>query len=604
MGWVMNKDKYKKIGIATFFVLLLAFPIARKYWNRYEENYSAEARHSQILKRYGFYIQNVAQQVGINFKHHPPKLDPKLNNIMPIVADMGASVAVADFNQDGWPDLYFTNSEIGTNNALYENMGNGKFKDVASDMGVAAINTANGGTSMGAVWGDYDNDNYPDLFVYKWGKSMLFHNDKGKGFTNVSNELPLPKWMNANTAIWFDYNNDGKLDLFIGGYYQKDINLWHLKNTRIMPNSFEYAKNGGRNYLFENLGHGHFKDVTKKMGLLDYRWTLAASAADINHDGYQDLILANDYGVDQVFINEKGKSFKDIGSTSRIGFAPKSGMNVTLGDVLNQGHLDIYITNISQPGILIQGNNLWMPQLGKEKNDLSYHNLAEDLGIELGGWSWGAQFGDFNNDGHLDLYVANGYVSGKRKGNSYWYDYSKIAVGNNSIINDAQNWPQMKGKSLSGHERNKLWINNGSGGFEEVGKAVGGKEVYDSRAVALADLWNDGALDIIVANQNGPVMVYKNTVGPDRHWIGFKLIGMKSNRSGIGAEATLYWKHHIQTQIVTGGNGFCSENQRRLYFGLDKDTTIDSLVIQWPSGIHQVLDGPVADQYHQVIETK
>ena len=601
----MKNDRVKKILLAVFFVALLSFPVIRTMWLKRKADKISKEKHSQILKRYGFYLQDVAKKVGINFTHHPPKLDPKVNNIMPIIADMGASVAVGDFNQDGYPDIYLTNSAIGTKNALYENLGNGKFKDIASQLGVAALNNQNG-TSMGAVWGDYDNDGYPDLFVYKWGKSMLFHNDKGKGFTNVSKDIPLPKWMNANTAIWFDYNNDGRLDLFVGGYYKSNINLWHLKNTKIMPNSFEYAKNGGRNYLFENMGNGKFKDVTKQVGLMGHRWTLAASAADLNHNGYTDLVLANDYGVDEVFINEKGKYFKNIGPTSRIGFAPKSGMNVTFGDALNQGNLDIYISNISQPGILIQGNNLWVPQLGREQNQLTYHNLAEDLGIELGGWSWGAQFGDFNDDGHLDLYVANGYVSGKKKGgnNSYWYDYSKVAVGNHTIINDAKNWPKMNGKSLSGYERNKIWLNNGSGGFEEVGKAVGGKQIYDSRAVALADLWNTGALDIIVANQNGPVMVYKNTVAPGRHWIGFKLIGTKSNRSAIGAEATLFWNHHIQKQVVTGGNGFCSENQRRLFYGLGKNAKIDSLVINWPSGQYQVIRHPSVDQYHKITEPK
>ena len=600
----MNRNRITKIGISIAFVIMLAFPVVRNMIHKHEREMISKEKRQNILKRYGFYLQDVAKQVGINFHHHAPKLDPKLKNIMPIIADMGASVSVVDFNDDGWPDLYFTNSAVGTKNALYENLKNGKFKDVAPELGLASLNTSDGGTSMGAVWGDYDNDGYPDLFVYKWGKQMLFHNNKGKSFTNVSNQIPFPKWMNANTAIWFDYNHDGKLDLFVGGYYNRNINLWHLKNTNIMPTSFEYAKNGGQNFLFENLGNGHFKDVTKQVGLGGHRWTLAASSADINGDGYPDLILANDYGVDQVFINQKGKHFTDIGSSSRIGFAPKSGMNVSFGDVLNQGNLDIYVTNISQPGVLIQGNNLWVRQLGEEKSDITYHNLAEDLGIELGGWSWGAQFGDFNNDGHLDLYVANGYVSGKSKGPSYWYDYSKVAVGNNSIIHNTQNWPAMNGKSLSGHERNKIWINNGNGRFEEVGYAVGGKQVYDSRAVAVADLWNRGVLDIIVANQNGPALVYKNSVSPGRHWIEFHLTGVESNRSAIGAEGTLYWKHNIQKQLITAGNGFCSENERRLFFGLGENTKVDSLVIQWPSGIRQVIKQPAIDQDHQIAETK
>ena len=330
----MDTGKIKKIGLAALLVVLLAFPVLRRSWKQWQQNKENRQEHSEIIKRYGFYLQDVAKEAGITFKHVSPQLDPKLDNIMPIIASMGASVSVTDFDNDGWEDLYFTNSRYGTKNALYRNLGNGKFEDVAEKLGVADVNKQGTGVSMGAVWGDYDNDGYEDLFIYKWGKSELFHNDKGKGFTNVTDQIPLPKWANANTAVWFDYDHDGKLDLFVGGYYGADVDLWHLKSTRIMPTSFEYANNGGRNYLFHNLGNGHFEEVAEKMGLTSHRWTLAVSAADVNNDGWPDLVVANDYGVDQLYINEQGKGFKDIGPDSRIGFAPKSGMNVTMGDVL------------------------------------------------------------------------------------------------------------------------------------------------------------------------------------------------------------------------------------------------------------------------------
>ena len=128
---------------------------------------------------------------------------------------------------------------------------------------------------MGAVWGDFDNDGYEDLLVYKWGRPELFHNDDGKGFTRVTEKAGLPQWINANSAIWLDYDRDGRLDLFIAGYWPDDVNLWHLKTTRIMPESFEYANNGGRKYLLRNRGDGTFEDVTEKMGIESTRWTLA-----------------------------------------------------------------------------------------------------------------------------------------------------------------------------------------------------------------------------------------------------------------------------------------------------------------------------------------
>ena len=216
---------------------------------------------------------------------------------------------------------------------------------------------------MGAVWGDYDNDGYEDLLLIKWGRPELFHNDHGHGFTRVTEQAGLPPWINANTAIWFDYDGDGLLDLFIGGYYSEDIDLWHLTTTRIMPESFEYAKNGGRKYLFHNLGNGRFEEVSAKVGIDSRRWALAAAAADLRGTGHPDLFVANDYGVSELYFND-GKRFREVGEQTGVGFAPKSGMNVAFGDILNQGRYAVYVSNISEDGILIQGNNLWVPKEG------------------------------------------------------------------------------------------------------------------------------------------------------------------------------------------------------------------------------------------------
>ena len=171
---------------------------------------------------------------------------------------------------------------------------------------------------------------------------------------------------------------------------------------------------------------------------------------------------------------------------------------------------------------------------------MKYENLAGAFGVELGGWSFGAQFGDLNNDGNLDLLVTNGFVS-LDKSRSYWYDFAKVAGGHSSIIADAMNWPAFDGRSLAGYQTKRLWINDGAGRFVEVARAVGVTETYDGRAVALADLWNRGVLDVVVANQHGPLLVYKNTVKPENAWIEFELEGTKSNRSAIGAQVSLYW---------------------------------------------------------------
>jgi enediyne biosynthesis protein E4 len=590
----------KRLLLSIFFIGLLAAPILLKQSSALRVVGSGSDVKSAALSRYGFFLEETAHYVGIDFVHEAPVLDPKLAPIMPEMAALGASVSIVDYDRDGWPDIYVLNSREGGKNALYHNLRDGTFKDVAPELGIADINRTGSGVSTSAVWGDYDNDGYEDLLLIKWGRPELYHNDEGRGFTRVTEQAGLPPWINANAAIWLDFDGDGLLDLFIGGYYSEDVDLWHLTTTKIMPESFEYAKNGGRKYLFRNLGNGRFEEVSEKLGINSRRWALAAGAADLRGSGHPDLFIANDYGVSEIYFNE-GARFHEVGAQTGIGFAPKSGMSVSFGDVLNSGRFAIYVSNISEEGILIQGNNLWVPKEGTAGKDLKYENLAGDFGVELGGWSFGAQFGDLNNDGNLDLLVTNGFVSLDRS-RSYWYDFAKVAGGHSSIIADAMNWPAFDGRSLAGYQTKRLWINDGAGRFVEVARAVGVTETYDGRAVAFADLWNRGVLDVIVANQNGPLLIYKNTVKPENAWIEFELEGTKSNRSAIGAQVTLYWGKGQQLQEVSGGSGFAAQNQRRLHFGLGQSDRVEKAVIRWPSGKIQTIDQPAVRQLHKLRE--
>ncbi len=596
------QSRFPRILLVVFFIGLLAFPLVyKRIVARNSAASNATASPATALSRYGFALTESAKASGIEFKHTAPTLDARLSHIMEQVASMGAAVSVADFDHDGWQDLYVTNSSEGSRNALYKNLGGESFKDVAAAVGLDGLNSRENGVSMGAVWGDYDNDGYEDLFLYKWGKPELFHNDGGKSFTRVSEQAGMPKWVNANTAIWFDYDRDGKLDLFIGGYYSENIDLWNLKTTKMMPESFEYATNGGRKYLLHNLGGGKFEEVAEQLGIKSTRWALAAVAADLRGTGFPDLFIANDYGVSELFFNEGGKKFREVGRQTGIGYAPKSGMTAAVGDVLNQGQFGIYVTNISEEAVLVQGNNLWMPKAGTSGDNIKYENLANSMGVEIGGWSFGAQFGDLNNDGFQDIYVTNGNVSLDRE-KSYWYDYSKVAGGNQAIISDAANWPPLKGRSLSGYQQKKLWINDGAGSFKEVAQLVGVTDVYDGRSVALADLGNRGALDVVVANQKGPLLLYKNTTAPDNKWIAFELEGAASNRSAIGAHVRVFWNGQQQAQEVSGGSGFCAQNQRRLHFGLGKAASVDRVEIRWPSGKTQTINAPATNKIHKLKE--
>ena len=547
--------------------------------------------------RFGFGLEESAKALGVDFVHQGPTFDARLTHIMPQVASMGAAVAVADFDRDGWQDFYVTNSAEGSLNRLYRNKGDGTFGDVAEQMGVADVNQPGTGVSMGAVWGDYDNDGWEDLFLYRYGRPELFHNEQGTRFVPVGERAGLPKWVNANSATWLDYDRDGRLDLFLAGYWADDINLWKLETTKIMPESFEYATNGGRKYLLHNRGDGTLKDKAAALGITSTRWTLAVIAADLLGTGYPDLFLSNDYGVSELFANREGKGFADLAQASGVGRTPKSGMNASIGDVFNDGRLAIYKTNISEAGVLVQGNDLWVPK----GDGVEYENLASSMGIDYGGWSWGAQFGDVNNDGAQDLYLVNGYVSAGER-SSYWYDFAVIAVGHSEIIGDAANWPAMKGRSLSGYQRKRLWLNDGLGRFTDVAQVVGARDTYDGRAVALADLGNRGVLDVIVANQKGPLLIYRNTVASGRHWIQFELEGTRSNRGAIGAQVELHWKNRKQVQQVTTASGFSAQNQRRLHYGLGDADAVDRVVIHWPSGREQTIERPAIDTLHHVRE--
>src|SRR5258705_10628549 len=205
----MTRGRPVRVVLLVLFLGLIATPVVIKRLEARREVGKAKLDANLALSRYGFYLQEVAQTSGINFVHQAPTLDHKLDHIMPQVASMGAGASVVDFDRDGWQDIYLTNSGEGSKNCLYRNLGDGTFKDVAGELGIADVNQAGTGVSMGAVWGDYDNDGFEDLFLYKYGRPELFHNEHGTGFAAVGERAGLPKWVNANSAIWFDYDGDG-----------------------------------------------------------------------------------------------------------------------------------------------------------------------------------------------------------------------------------------------------------------------------------------------------------------------------------------------------------------------------------------------------------
>jgi hypothetical protein len=240
--------QYGRLVLAVIFVALLATPfLIRRFGPR-------QAAHAtpgvDPRARYGFRLTEAARAAGIEFVHEGPTLDPKLSHIMPQVASMGAAVSIVDVDADGLPDLYVTNSSEGSRNRLYRNRGDGRFEDIADRLGIADVNQPETGVSMGSVWGDYDNDGFEDLLLYRWGRPELFHNDGGQHFSRVTDRAGLPAWANVNAAVWLDFDRDGRLDMFLGGYFSERINLcsgtWAVAVSRKSAHGSACARPGGR----------------------------------------------------------------------------------------------------------------------------------------------------------------------------------------------------------------------------------------------------------------------------------------------------------------------------------------------------------------------
>ena len=252
----------------------------------------------------------------------------------------------------------------------------------------------------------------------------------------------------------------------------------------------------------------------------------------------------------------------------------------------------------------MQGDNLRLNRLSGTGGSLL--NIAEGV-VEDCGWAWGAQFGDLNNDGRVDLVVVNGFVSASKQ-HEYWYAMTKLASGTGGLVEDAANWPAQEDASLSGYERSRVLVNvTGTDGaqrvkFVDAAGAVGMTDLLDGRAVAFADFFHKGKLDVIVANEQGPLLLYCNEVDPTRHWIQIELVGKSSNRSAIGAQVTVEFDGKKTAAPVLAASGFCSQNESALHFGLGSAAKVDRAIVRWPSGREQVIEDPAIDRRHRIQE--
>jgi len=544
-----------------------------------------------------FKLVDVTADAGVEFRHEPFVVAPSLQHLDGQIAATGAGVAIVDVNGDGHPDLYATTSRGGRPNGLFLNQGDGQFRDVAESAGLADLNENGVSASMGSVWADVDGDGDRDAFIYGYGRSFLMLQGPDLRFSDATEAAGLltPR-RNTNAAAWLDFDRDGLLDLYVAGYWRDDDDLWSTDNTKVMHNSFEFATDGGTNALYRNLGDGRFEEVTEATGTASSRWTYAVAAADFNDDGFVDLYLANDYGPEELLLNRGGTHFEKVLGAG-LEEDSKSGMCVALGDVDNQDRLAVFVTNISESRFLFQGNNLRLNFLTEAGRLL---DVAEGPVADCG-WAWGAQFADFDNDGWQDLFVANGMISADTE-NNYWYDMTKISGALSSVFVDAGNWPALEGRSLSGYQRSRVLYNRGQARFQEIGEGVGVTDSYDGRAVAVGDLFGDGTPDVVVANQRGPLLIYRSEPQPSHHWIALDLVGQGPNTDAIGASVTVVAGESSQRHVVLAGSGFSAQSDHRLHVGLGEQIHVDQVVIRWPSGREQVIEDLAADQVHRLVE--
>jgi hypothetical protein len=397
--------------------------------------------------------------------------------------------------------------------------------------------------------------------------------------------------MNAIKAIAFDYDNDGYPDLFFGSYFQP-IDIFHPSSPRFFPESFETANNGGGVTVFHNNRNGTFTEVTDRVGIHTTGWTLDLGHGDANNDGFEDLYVANDFGTDRFFLNNGNGTFTDKTATA-IGFDTKKGMNVDWGDYNNDGLLDIYVTNIYDD-YMKECAMLW-----QNMGDGTFVDVSSEVGTCDTGWGWGAKFFDYDNDGWLDLYVMNGWVSAGKE--DYVPDIFAMVTRTNLDLADARNWPPIGNKSLSGYERKRLFHNVG-GVFKEEASRHGLDSLKDGRGIAVADFDNDGRLDLFVTNADDEANLYHNILPTGAHWVTLLLEGTKSNHFAIGAQVRLTAGGKTYLQFVNGGNGFAAQSTTRVHFGLATLTKIDSIEVRWPSGLKQTFAGPEVDRLYKIVE--
>jgi hypothetical protein len=497
-----------------------------------------------------------------------------------LLETMGSGVALLDYDNDGRLDIFFANGAPLTDptapgtiptkagpsdwNRLYHQKPDGTFEDVTEKAGLTGV-----GYDMGVAVADYDNDGYQDIYVTGYGGNHLFHNDGNGKFTDVTRSSGTRGSGWSTSAAWVDLDNDGLLDLVVLRYLKWDFpEVWcgeHRENYRAYCHPDVFAPISP--LVFHNDGHGHFTDVSARMGLNKPGKGLGIAIADYDRDGRPDIFIANDSMLEFLYRNKGDGTFEEKGLPAEVAVDGNghtyAGMGVDFSDYNNDGLPDLVITNLSNEKYALYENN--------GDGSFTYTTYVSGVGgATLLHSGWGVSFLDYDNDGWKDLLVAQGH----------------------DIDNIELSYPQLH------YKEPMLLMRNDGKRFIDVSALSGEvfKEAWVGRGLAVGDIWNTGQMDAVVSTNGGSAYLLRNQTDGHNHWMTVSLVGHKSNRDGIGAEIKLTTSRGPQFVTVSTAGSYLSANDKRAHFGLGSDSRALAIEVRWPSGITQVMKNVEGDR--------